>query len=84
MKEETKAVRIEVPLIAVIRGYSDGSISDGIWAMENRIRGEPGVRVVDGLGVVPTVVQAPHDEAYWERLRGEVKRGLDAVLDGGV
>ena len=84
MKEETKTVRIEVPLIAVIRGYSDGSVSDGIWAMEHRIRGESGARVVSGLGVVPTIVQAPHDEAYWERLRGEVKRGLDAVLDGGV
>ena len=77
MKEETKTVRIEVPLIAVIRKYSDGSISDGIWAMEHRIR-EPGATVVSGLGVVPT--GAPHDEAYWERVREEVRKGIEAAI----
>lgn len=91
MKEETKTVRIEVPLIAVIRKYSDGSISDGIWAMESVIQGkrgvklewgetfgEPGATVVSGLGVVPT--GAPHDEAYWERVREEVRKGIEAAI----
>ena len=38
MRAETEVVRVEAGLVPIIRKYSDGSISDGIWAMEGLIK----------------------------------------------
>ena len=35
---ESTTTRIEDALVPIIRKYSDGSISDGIWAMEGLIK----------------------------------------------